>query len=294
VNYQFDVDVAIEQGVDEAIVINNFQFWIIKNKASGKHFYDGSTWTFNSVKSLGAIFPFWSAKQIRRVMNSLLSKGILVAGNFNKKGYDRTIWYSFKEESKWLDASLLKNCPNGQMQLPKRANSFAQMGTPIPDNKTQIVNTDNNNPCQGESVEVFDYWLKVMNKKSITKFTAKRKLAITSRLKEGYTVEQIKAAIDGCGKSAFHNGQNEQSKMFNDIELICRSGDKLESFFEINEKSQNAPDQGNNSGLTNGNNYATSKRANQETRREQTARIGDLISQRNQSAIADALANGTF
>jgi len=141
-NYIFDVDVAREFGVDEAVVINNFQFWILKNRADGVNSNEGRTWTFNTIKSLAIVFPFWSEKQIRRIIESLVSKGILMTGNFNKAAYDRTIWYAFSDESKWLEPLLNPILPNGQMQSPKRANSIAQMGGPIPDNKTKIINTD--------------------------------------------------------------------------------------------------------------------------------------------------------
>jgi len=87
--------------------------------------------------------------------------------------------------------------------------------------------------------DLFKYWCDVMGKNlSTSKLTAKRDKAIKARLKEGYTVEQIKQAIDGCRNDPFSMGQNDRQKPFNDIELICRTGEKLESFMETicNEK----------------------------------------------------------
>ena len=80
-------------------------------------------------------------------------------------------------------------------------------------------------------LEVFSHWCNVMNKNmSQTKLTAKRDKAIRARLKEGYTVEHIKQAIEGCSRDPFSMGQNDRMKPFNDIELILRTGEKLESF----------------------------------------------------------------
>lgn len=141
-NYNFDVDVAKAFGVDEAIVINNFQFWILKNRACNNNLNEGRTWTFNTIKSLSVIFPFWTAKQIRRVIDSLIKHDVLIVGNFNKVAYDRTTWYAFDDESKWLEPLIKTISPNRQMESPKRENGIAQKGEPIPDNKTQIVNTD--------------------------------------------------------------------------------------------------------------------------------------------------------
>ena len=82
---------------------------------------------------------------------------------------------------------------------------------------------------------IFDYWLKVMNKNPKRAIlNDKRKKAIKARLKEGYTIEGIMEAIDGCRLDPFSMGQNNRGKAYNDIELICRDGSKLEHFQEFN------------------------------------------------------------
>ena len=79
--------------------------------------------------------------------------------------------------------------------------------------------------------EIFHFWCDTMKKnRAQNKITPKRDKAIRARLKEGYTVEDIKLAITGCSKDAFSMGQNDRGKPFNDIELICRTGEKLEGF----------------------------------------------------------------
>lgn len=61
----FDVEIAKQYGVNAAIMIRHFQFWIIKNKANGKHLHDGRTWTYNTVQALAEIFDYWTPKQVR-------------------------------------------------------------------------------------------------------------------------------------------------------------------------------------------------------------------------------------
>jgi len=85
--------------------------------------------------------------------------------------------------------------------------------------------------------EIYNYWFLVMQKDGKTKFTAKRKSKIKARLKEGYTEQQIKQAIDGCAASPYHMGQNDNKTIYNDIELICRSGEKVEQFGQRLEDS---------------------------------------------------------
>lgn len=77
--------------------------------------------------------------------------------------------------------------------------------------------------------EVFEYWRLTMEHPD-AKFTPKREKAVRGRLREGYTVEQLKLAIDGCRLSPFHQGVNDRQKVFDDLELICRDGEHVEQF----------------------------------------------------------------
>lgn len=96
--YTFDIMIAQKLGVNEAIIIRNIQFWIDKNKANNKHYYDGRYWTYNSISAFCEIFPFWTRDQIRYILKKLTEKEILISGNFNKNPYDKTLWYSLNDE----------------------------------------------------------------------------------------------------------------------------------------------------------------------------------------------------
>lgn len=100
--YSFDIEMAEKYGVNEAIVIKNLSFWIAKNKANNKHQYDGRTWTYNSIKAFGALFPFWKDDKIRKIMESLKEQGVIITGNYNKVAYDRTLWYAFVKEAEFI------------------------------------------------------------------------------------------------------------------------------------------------------------------------------------------------
>lgn len=87
-------------------------------------------------------------------------------------------------------------------------------------------------PLDGKTPDrfIFDFWVETMGKRGDTQLTEKRKRCILARLKEGYDVEFIKRAIVGCSKSPHHMGQNDAGTVYDDLTLICRSGDKLEFF----------------------------------------------------------------
>ena len=136
-NYHFDLEHAKKYGAEEAILLQNFIFWIRHNKANGTtHDRDGRTWTYNSQRALGVLFPFWTRKQIRRILDSLIVQGVLILGEYNKAAYDKTSWYALSDESiLQLDAPKEDESigPNGPIDVPESANGLAQTGGPIPD-----------------------------------------------------------------------------------------------------------------------------------------------------------------
>lgn len=56
---------------------------------------------------------------------------------------------------------------------------------------------------------------------------------VKARLKEGYSVQDLKDAIDGCHRSPFHMGENEGNVKYDSLELICRNSSKVSTFIEL-------------------------------------------------------------
>lgn len=151
-------DVA-KYGADCAIMLYNIRHWCAHNKANNRNYYDGRYWTFNSISAFSELFYFWSPKQIRRILDTLVAKGAIVKGNYNTSRFDRTLWYAIKDNNvankndvgNQTDETGHRNeemqmhqtdkpiCPNGQIYLH-------QTGKPIPDINTDNKHTDNNTP----------------------------------------------------------------------------------------------------------------------------------------------------
>ena len=162
--HHFNVELAKEYGILEAVLLNNLQFWIEKNRANGTNFHDGHYWTYNSAKAFSELFPYASQKQIRKALQNLIGEGIIQTGNYNKNPYDRTLWYSFTEKGNRIFQTV-------NIDLPKRENGNDLEGQPIPDNKTDNK-TDNklkeskkeeSNNTQNQQVEISEE-LKQMQK----------------------------------------------------------------------------------------------------------------------------------
>ena len=129
--YSFDPIIAKHFGVDGAVIIENLYFWIMKNKANDKNYYDGEYWTYNSVKAFEELFPFWSKRQIERILKNLEKEGAIKTGNYNKSLYDRTKWYALNEVIHSIYA-------NGEIEKTEYVNENTQTVEPIP-----YINTDN-------------------------------------------------------------------------------------------------------------------------------------------------------
>lgn len=77
--------------------------------------------------------------------------------------------------------------------------------------------------------QVFAYWQKVMEHPT-SKLTGDRRRKVKARLAEGYTLDDLKAAVDGCKATAWNMGANPEGKVWDDLELICRDGKHVETF----------------------------------------------------------------
>lgn len=87
---------------------------------------------------------------------------------------------------------------------------------------------------------VFALWKEIRGKKGNAKLTPERARSALDRLRSpvGFTVEDIANGIRGVAFSKHHSGDNERGEVYDDLELICRSDQKLETFIGYFERSQ--------------------------------------------------------
>ena len=153
-NHSFDTKMAEIYGLEEAILLDNLLFWITKNKANSKHFYNGKYWTYNSTKAFSELFPYWNEKKISRIIASLVEQNVIEKGCFNQNAYDRTSWFSFTE--KWIidnpnmSYSISQIC---QMEKTKTGNGKDENG------KSTITDNKPNDKQEEKSIMTFDeFW----------------------------------------------------------------------------------------------------------------------------------------
>ncbi len=93
--HRFDVSVAIEYSVIEAVIIRFFQQFISKDKANKENFLDEHNWTYNTMNAFKMFFPYLSENEIEYTINNLIAKGVLIAS-------DDFCNFAFADEQKWL------------------------------------------------------------------------------------------------------------------------------------------------------------------------------------------------
>ena len=128
ISHGFDTGYAIAYGVDEAIMIRNLQFFITANANRGHNFYEGRFWTYDRLEDFLSHFPYWSVQSVRRILQSLINQGVLIKGDFNKSWSNRTAWYAFKNQEKFITNIRPPKTPSPlpPSDLPKEANDGSQ------------------------------------------------------------------------------------------------------------------------------------------------------------------------
>lgn len=133
--HHFKIALAKEYGIEEAIFIDEFRFQINNNKANDRNFNDGRYWTYNSQKAYMETFPYLSIAQIKRIISSLIDKGIIMKGNYNANQYDRTNWYAFTD----FGQSIVQNCYIDELKMTNgRVGNSQPIPSTIPSTNTSI------------------------------------------------------------------------------------------------------------------------------------------------------------
>lgn len=157
-NHSFNVEIAERYGVHSAIILQHLIFWIKHNEENKINFHDGCYWTFNSKRAFTEQFPYLSERQIRYAIDKLLSEGIIKTANYNKRSYDRTLWYALTEKgmticqncqmdvtklSNGTDEIVKSNCQKSQMDLTESSNGTDEIVKPIPDINSDVTSNTN-------------------------------------------------------------------------------------------------------------------------------------------------------
>lgn len=132
-----NTDLALVLGdLNEAIILNQLNYWLEINKKADKNFIDGKYWVYNSYAEWRENdFPYWSGKTIQRTFTRLENKGIVISANYNKMCIDKTKWYSIDFEV--LEEMIKAYDSNKISEEDKMSCREGQYDRPIPKNTTK-------------------------------------------------------------------------------------------------------------------------------------------------------------
>lgn len=132
-----------------------------------------------------------------------------------------------------LEPKDLKQAPNSVASAtndPKQASRFskdpANKGVEISRRVEVEVEVDSAaNPAR----EIFEHWrVKCGHEKA--RYGQDRAKHINARLREGYTVADLKQAIDGCAASEWHMGKNPQRVKYDELSRIVANSEQVDKF----------------------------------------------------------------
>ena len=228
--HSFDTKVAEKVGVNCAIILNNLYYWIEKNRANGKNYYDGYYWTYNSTKAFSQLFPYFSQRQIETALKKLRDEEYIITGNYNEFKYDRTLWYAITKKGECI----LQNC---EMDVTSMSNGSDEKGEPIPNSKPN--SKPNNNKEINKESEINENFENLW--KLLKSHPNDRKSKVTKkRKKELYEMgyERVEKAINLYLKIQNPEYYHKRDNILN--EIIDNYIDKTEKDFNVEVEEHTA------------------------------------------------------
>lgn len=186
--FHFNAEMARLFGIDEAVFVHNVIYWIKKNEANGKNIFDGKAWTYNTAKALTELFPFWTDRQIQRVIKNCRDKGLIETRQLSENKRDRTLYYTVTETVKCIYA-------NGGMVEPKRVNGFTQTRKCI---YSTDSNTNNKPDRESETRLQITYVMGEFENVNLT-------LEELNKLKSRWSPEQVESMIENLSSYLVNN-----------------------------------------------------------------------------------------
>lgn len=212
--HALNVNVAIQFDTDTALFLQNIKHWTLKNLANKNNIHDGLCWSYDTLEAMADIFPYWSKKQLERVINNCVKFGLIVKGNYNKTPYDRTCWYAMTPKAYWFFPELCAEkylellfsaiSPNGEIKYSDWRNQFPIIATPIPYTKPD-TDPDTKNKPKSKKVKQDCLTVDEMSQTNpheipvelLEEWKKSRKKPITKRVMTSFNKELSLIAADG-------------------------------------------------------------------------------------------------
>lgn len=159
-HHSFNTAVAEDFGVEKAILLEHFVFWVRKNYANRINIYkDGKAYTYNSAEAFAEIFTYFKTRKIAELLRQMEADGLL--HSIQIRGIDRRKSYTVSDKgwsyyiAQGYDSGMAENepmdCQDNDAPLSENCimeNTEVQFSS-ITDIKQTDINTDKVSPPGG-------------------------------------------------------------------------------------------------------------------------------------------------
>lgn len=166
-HHSFNTAVAEDFGVEKAIILEHFVFWVRKNYANRKNIYkDGKAYTYNSAEAFAEIFTYFKARKIADLLRQMEADGLIqsiqIHGTDRKKSYTVSdkgwSYYTVQVSDSGMTETEPMECQDDDAPLSKNCimeNTEVRFSS-ITDIKQTDINTDKVSPPGGHSPKTIE------------------------------------------------------------------------------------------------------------------------------------------
>jgi hypothetical protein len=182
----YDIQDAINYGLIKAVILGIINKWCLYNQKHKNHFYDGYYWSGHMTPKQFSEQTGLNENTVRTYLKELINDNIIIAGNYNKKSFDRTRWYRKSDINNTqpldiISPSIRHIVPNGEVYSTQSLDNIYPIhqtyNTPtIPDNPYQSSEKPSDNHSDNRSNNRYklknnehQYLLDLFLQKSLTK-----------------------------------------------------------------------------------------------------------------------------
>lgn len=184
--------------LDEAVLLQQIHYWLQKST----NVKEGHRWVYNSMSEWLKQFPWVKSRTtMTKYFNDLEERGIIITGNFNKAGFDKTKWYRIDYSTlSDLEQRLYRNCTTNDQNLVNgvvrncTTNTNRLPETTPETNKTLLSGKPD--PMKGSQIDydIFFKWFNEQTGRHFKNIESNRR-KVNGRLNDGYTKSDIEKVV---------------------------------------------------------------------------------------------------
>lgn len=247
--------IAAELGVDEDLIIGKgVRLWawcqgyaidgVVRHKAAARLIAAGSRWQGDPEEFVAA---FVNAKCFEIIDGGYRVRGMKRYEAELRRRYEEADrmavyratgkWPARKKVSKGSTGITPNSCSTDGTHYVDVAESESESNT----DHDQILVEQTKLPIEGSDAvqDVFQHW-QLKRNRTRSRLDEKRREKIAARLAEGFKPAELKQAVDGVRFSAWHEGENPERKVYDDIKTIFRDAEQVEKFMLLSEQHARA------------------------------------------------------